>query len=163
MHHTPRSHVSTVDIGQYGQATLLPAQKKRTSRSWQFEIGYFFSLRSMAVDGYGAPRTSGIFIDLVKCGFYNGIQRPTTALSCRLETSWATQTALSKQAARQSATVKTANDSNRSIFSVKGDKGPSYESTIEDEGHGGQANSAVPVCRFSHYVMFTLPAKKPSN
>mmetsp|Transcript_9061 Transcript_9061/g.12055 ORF Transcript_9061/g.12055 Transcript_9061/m.12055 type:complete len:464 (-) Transcript_9061:165-1556(-) len=95
---------------------------------------------TMVIDGYAAPLTSGNFVELVQKGFYNKmlIQRSD---------GFVVQTGdpdgeADGYVARGSKAVGNGKHGERIIpleITVVGDKAPFYETTIEDEGRGGQA------------------------
>lgn len=97
---------------------------------------------------YKAPVTGGNFIDLVQKGFYNN-------MDIQRSDGFVVQTGDPKGEAEgyvgtPSKSVGAGKHGERLIpleILVKGDKGPFYESTIEDEGRGGQAT----VLPFSSY------------
>jgi peptidylprolyl isomerase len=102
----------------------------------------------MIIDGYTSPVTSGNFIDLVLKGFYN-------KMPIQRSDGFVVQTGNAEGEAdgyvgKGSKSVGNGKHGERLIpleIFVKGDKGPVYESTIEDEGRGGEAT----VLPFSSY------------
>jgi len=102
----------------------------------------------MVIDGYTAPITGGNFVDLVQKGFYNQME-------IQRSDGFVVQTGEPKGDAigyvgPGSKSIGNGKNGERliplEIFCV-GDKGPFYESTIEDEGRGGEAT----VLPFSSY------------
>lgn len=102
----------------------------------------------MIIDGYTAPVTGGNFIDLVKKGFYDN-------MDIQRSDGFVVQTGNPKGDAEgyvgtPSKSVGEGKHGERLIpleTFAKGDKGPFYETTIEDEGRGGEAT----VMPFSSY------------
>jgi cyclophilin family peptidyl-prolyl cis-trans isomerase len=103
---------------------------------------------TMVIDGYAAPVTGGNFVDLVQKGFYD-------KMDIQRSDGFVVQTGEPKGDAigyvgPGSKSVGNGKNGERLIpleIFVKGDKGPFYETTIEDEGRGGQAT----VLPFSSY------------
>lgn len=102
----------------------------------------------MVIDGYAAPVTSGNFVDLVEKGFYNKmpIQRSDGFVVQTGEPEGEADGYVGKAGKAVGAGKHGERLIPLEIF-VKGDKGPFYETTIEDEGRGGQAT----VLPFSSY------------
>jgi cyclophilin family peptidyl-prolyl cis-trans isomerase len=102
----------------------------------------------MVVDGYTAPVTAGNFVDLVQRGYYTGMK-------IQRSDGFVVQTGDPDGDAEGyvgpgSKSVGQGKHGERLIpleIFVKGDKGPIYETTIEDDGRGGQAT----VLPFSSY------------
>lgn len=102
----------------------------------------------MVIDGFTAPVTGGNFVDLVQKGFY-------TNMKIQRSDGFVVQTGDPEGIAdgyigTPSKTVGKGKHGERLIPSeifMKGDKGPFYETTIEDEGRGGEAT----VLPFSSY------------
>jgi cyclophilin family peptidyl-prolyl cis-trans isomerase len=102
----------------------------------------------MVIDGYTAPVTGGNFIDLVQKGFYNKME-------IQRSDGFVVQTGdpageADGYVAKGSKTVGNGKHGERLIpleILVRGDSTPVYESTIEDEGRGGEAT----VLPFSAY------------
>ena len=102
----------------------------------------------MVIDGYTAPVTGGNFVDLVQKGFYNN-------MDIQRSDGFVVQTGdppgeADGYVGKGSKSVGSGKHGERLIpleTFVRGDKGPFYESTIEDEGRGGQAT----VLPFSSY------------
>ena len=102
----------------------------------------------LQLDGYTAPVTGGNFVDLVQKGFYNN-------MSIQRSDGFVVQTGdpdgpADGYVGTPSKSVGKGKHGERLIpleIFVKGDKGPFYETTIEDEGRGGQAT----VLPFSSY------------
>lgn len=103
---------------------------------------------TMIIDGYVAPVTAGNFVDLVKRGFYDNME-------IQRSDGFVVQTGdpvgdADGFVGTGGKAVGNGKHGERLIpleIFVKGDKGPIYESTIEDEGRGGQAS----VLPFSSY------------
>ena len=102
----------------------------------------------MVIDGYTAPVTGGNFVDLVQKGFYNNMK-------IQRSDGFVVQTGdpdgeADGYVGKGGKAVGNGPHGERllplEIF-VRGDAGPFYESTIEDEGRGGQAT----VLPFSSY------------
>lgn len=104
----------------------------------------------MVIDGYGSPVTGGNFVDLVQRGFYNKmpIQRSDGFV---VQTGKPTAgDGAEGYVAPGGKAVGNGPKGERLIpleIFVKGDKGPIYETTIEDDGRGGQAT----ILPFSSY------------
>lgn len=104
---------------------------------------------TMVLDGYAAPVTAGNFVDLVQKGFYTKmpIQRSDGFV---VQTGQPTDGEADGYVGPGGKAVGNGKHGERLIpleIFVKGDKGPFYETTIEDEGRGGQAT----VLPFSSY------------
>lgn len=102
----------------------------------------------MVIDGFTAPVTGGNFVDLVQKGFY-------TNMKIQRSDGFVVQTGNPDGTAdgyvgKPSKSIGKGKHGERLIPSeifMKGDKGPFYETTIEDEGRGGEAT----VLPFSSY------------
>lgn len=104
----------------------------------------------MIIDGYTAPVTGGNFVDLVQKGFYN-------KMPIQRSDGFVVQTGEPTSGGEAigyvgpgSKSVGQGKNGERLIpleIFVRGDAGPFYETTIEDEGRGGQAT----VLPFSSY------------
>jgi cyclophilin family peptidyl-prolyl cis-trans isomerase len=102
----------------------------------------------MVVDGYAAPVTAGNFVDLVQKGYYTGMK-------IQRSDGFVVQTGDPDGEAEGyvgpgSRSVGQGKHGERLIpleIFVRGDEGPMYETTIEDDGRGGQAT----VLPFSSY------------
>jgi len=104
---------------------------------------------TMIIDGYTSPITGGNFVDLVQRGFYNNmvISRSDGFV---VQTGDPEGEAEGFVGGTPSASIGAGDHGERLIpleITVKGDSGPFYESTIEDEGRGGEAT----VLPFSSY------------
>jgi peptidylprolyl isomerase len=102
----------------------------------------------MIIDGYASPVTSGNFIDLVQKGFYNkmAISRSDGFVVQMGDP----EGEADGYVAKGSKSVGNGKHGERLIpleTFVRGDKGPFYETSIEDEGRGGEAT----VLPFSSY------------
>eukprot|EP00591_Stephanopyxis_turris_P012737 CAMPEP_0195514588 /NCGR_PEP_ID=MMETSP0794_2-20130614/5922_1 /TAXON_ID=515487 /ORGANISM="Stephanopyxis turris, Strain CCMP 815" /LENGTH=450 /DNA_ID=CAMNT_0040642851 /DNA_START=310 /DNA_END=1662 /DNA_ORIENTATION=+ len=102
----------------------------------------------MIIDGYNAPVTGGNFVQLVNEGFY-------TNMAIQRSDGFVVQTGdpdgkADGYVAKASKAIGSGPNGERLIpceISMVGDKAPFYESTMEDEGRGGQAT----VLPFSSY------------
>jgi len=102
----------------------------------------------MIIDGFTAPVTGGNFVDLVEKGFY-------TNMKIQRSDGFVVQTGdpdgpADGYVGTPSKSIVKGKHGERLIPSeifIKGDKGPFYETTIEDEGRGGEAT----VLPFSSY------------
>ena len=132
-----------------GRATVEMLIKKADGSNFDVNGQNFPQAKlTMVIDGYTAPVTGGNFVDLVQKGFYDKmlIQRSD---------GFVVQTGNPDGEAdgyvgTPSASVGKGKHGERLIpleIFAKGDKGPFYESTIEDEGRGGEAT----VLPFSSY------------
>ena len=133
-----------------GRATVVMTLKKATPSETFVLDGksYPEAKLTMIIDGYAAPVTSGNFIDLIQKKFYDG-------MDIQRSDGFVVQTG--DPAGEANGYVGTGGKAvgngphgERQIpleIFVKGDKGPFYESTIEDEMRGGQAT----VLPFSSY------------
>lgn len=102
---------------------------------------------TVVVDGYSAPVTAGNFVDLVKRGFYNGLE------FTRSEESYVLQTGDPKGADVGFIDPKTKQY--RAIpleILVEGDKAPTYEITLEEAGR----YTDMPVLPFSSFGALAL-------
>ena len=126
-----------------GRATVEFILKKPDGEKFDIEgILYSEAKMKMIIDGYNAPVTGGNFVDLVQKGFYKDmdIQRAD---------GFVVQTGNPKGEAEgyvgtPSKSVGAGKHNERLIPSeifLLGDKGPFYETTIEDEGRGGEATT----------------------
>jgi len=133
-----------------GRATIEMVLKKEQAGD-TFDVNgetYKEAKMTMVIDGYAAPITGGNFVELVKKGFYNDmpIQRSD---------GFVVQTGDPKGEAEGyvapgSKSIGNGKNGERLIpleIFVQGDKAPFYETTIEDEGRGGQAT----ILPFSSY------------
>ena len=102
----------------------------------------------MVIDGFNAPVTGGNFVDLVDKGFYNNMK-------IQRSDGFVVQTGdpdgpADGYVGTPSKSIGKGKHGERLIpceIFPKGDKGPFYETTIEDEGRGGEAT----VLPFSSY------------
>ena len=133
-----------------GRATVEMVLKK-PDPSATFDVEgntYKEAKMTMVIDGYTAPVTGGNFVELVQKGFY-------TNMAIQRSDGFVVQTGdpdgeADGYVAKGSKSVGNGKHGERLIpleIFVKGDKGPFYETTIEDEGRGGQAT----VLPFSSY------------
>lgn len=132
-----------------GRATVEFTLKKPDGLPFDVEgTNYDIAKMKMIIDGYAAPVTGGNFIDLVNKGFY-------TNMSIQRSDGFVVQTGdpdgeADGYVGKPSKSVGAGKHGERLIpseISVVGDKGPFYETTIEDEGRGGEAT----VLPFSSY------------
>lgn len=133
-----------------GRATVEMKLKKGPGGSTFDVEGTTFKQADMTmiIDGYVAPVTSGNFVDLVQKGFYNN-------MAIQRSDGFVVQTGdpdgpADGYVAPGSKSVGNGKNGERLIpleIFVKGDKAPTYEVTIEEDGRGGQAT----VLPFSSY------------
>jgi len=132
-----------------GRATVEFVVKKPNNEPFVVEgKNYKDAKMKMIIDGYVAPITGGNFVELVSKGFY-------TNMAIQRADGFVVQTGdpegiAEGNVAPPSRSVGKGRNGERLIPSeifVKGDKGPFYEATIEDDGRGGQAT----VLPFSSY------------
>lgn len=132
-----------------GRATVEMVLKKPDGEKFNIEGALFSEAKmKMIIDGYTAPVTGGNFVELVKKGFYDN-------MDIQRSDGFVVQTGDPKGEAegyvgRPSQSVGAGKHGERLIpleIFAKGDKGPFYETTIEDEGRGGEAT----VLPFSSY------------
>jgi len=132
-----------------GRATVEMVIQKPGGENFDIEgLLYKKAEMKMIIDGYTAPVTGGNFVDLVNKGFYN-------SMDIQRSDGFVVQTGDPKGEAEgyvgtPSKSVGAGKHGERliplEIFPVN-DKGPFYETTIEDEGRGGEAT----VLPFSSY------------
>lgn len=132
-----------------GRATIEMVLNKPDKAPFDVEgVNYPEARMKMVIDGYAAPVTGGNFVDLVQKGYY-------TNMAIQRSDGFVVQTGDPDGPAEgyvgaPSKSVGKGKHGERLIpleIFVKGDKGPFYEVTIEDEGRGGQAT----VLPFSSY------------
>lgn len=132
-----------------GRATVEFVVKKSGDEPFVVEGKNFKEAKmTMVIDGYVAPITGGNFVELVSKGFY-------TNMKIQRADGFVVQTGdpdgpAEGYVAPPSKSVGKGRNGERLIPSeifVKGDKGPFYETTIEEDGRGGQAT----VLPFSSY------------
>jgi peptidylprolyl isomerase len=102
---------------------------------------------TVAVDGYSAPVTAGNFVDLVKRGFYNGLE------FTRSEESYVLQTG--DPAGKEVGFIDPKTKQYRAIpfeVLVEGDKKPTYGTTLEEAGR----YTDMPVLPFSSFGAMAL-------
>jgi len=151
----PKGYVTPVpeeysDLPQLkGRATVEFVLRKPDGAPFDVEgTNYPEAKLTMIIDGYAAPVTAGNFIDLVNKGFYD-------KMDVQRSDGFVVQTGEPKGDAvgyvgKPSKSIGAGKNGERLIpneIFVKGDKGPFYETTIEDEGRGGQAT----ILPFSSY------------
>lgn len=133
-----------------GRATVEMVLKKPQNAPFDVEGTNFPEAKmTMVIDGFTAPVTGGNFIDLVDKGFYTNmaIQRSDGFV---VQTGKPSDGSEGYTGGRPSKSIGQGPKGERLIPSeifVVGDQGPFYETTIEDEGRGGQAT----VLPFSSY------------
>lgn len=132
-----------------GRATVEMLVKKADGENFDIEGSLFKEAKmKMIIDGYTSPVTGGNFIDLVQKGFYNN-------MDIQRSDGFVVQTGNPKGEAEgyvgtPSKSIGAGKQGERLIpleTFLRGDKGPFYETTIEDEGRGGEAT----VLPFSSY------------
>lgn len=132
-----------------GRATVEMVIKKAGGENFDVNGETFPEAKmTMVIDGYTAPVTGGNFVELVQKGFY-------TKMPIQRSDGFVVQTGdpdgeAEGYVAPGSKSVGNGKHGERLIpleIFVQGDKGPFYETTIEDEGRGGQAT----VLPFSSY------------
>lgn len=139
------------DLAQLqGRATVEMEIMKPSDQPQQFDVNgqtYKTAKLKMIIDGYASPVTGGNFIDLVQRGFYNSME-------IQRSDGFVVQTGKPANAdgfvGAGGKAVGNGKNGERLIpleIFVKGDAAPFYETTIEDEGRGGQAT----VLPFSSY------------
>jgi len=132
-----------------GRATVEFVLKKPDGKPFDIEGTNFNEAKmKMVIDGFTAPVTGGNFVDLVQKGFY-------TNMNIQRSDGFVVQTGdpdgeADGYVGTPSKSIGAGKHGERLIPSeifVVGDKGPFYETTIEEEGRGGQAT----VLPFSSY------------
>jgi len=132
-----------------GRATVEFVVTKADKEAFVIEgKNYEEAKMTMVIDGYVAPVTGGNFVELVNKGFY-------TNMKIQRADGFVVQTGdpdgpAEGNVAPPSRSVGKGKNGERLIpmeIFVKGDKGPTYESTIEEDGRGGEAT----VLPFSSY------------
>lgn len=132
-----------------GRATVEMVLKRPGGEKFNIEGQLFNDAKmKMIIDGYTAPVTGGNFVELVTKGFYDN-------MDIQRSDGFVVQTGDPKgeadgYVAPPSKSVGAGKHGERLIpleIYAKGDKGPFYESGIEDEGRGGEAT----VLPFSSY------------
>lgn len=132
-----------------GRATVEMVLKKADGGPFDVEgTNYPEAKMKMIIDGYTAPVTGGNFIELVDKGFYSKME-------IQRSDGFVVQTGdpageADGYVGTPSKSVGAGKHGERLLpleTFLKGDKGPFYETTMEDEGRGGQAT----VLPFSAY------------
>lgn len=151
----PKGYVTPVpeeysDLPQLkGRATVEMVLKKADGGPFDVEgTNYPQAKMVMIIDGYTSPVTGGNFVDLVQKGFYDKMQ-------IQRSDGFVVQTGDPDGEAEgyvgtPSKSVGKGKHGERLIpleVFIKGDEGPFYGTTMEDEGRGGQAT----VLPFSSY------------
>lgn len=132
------------DLPQLKQRATVEMLIKKGEDGAKFDInGVNFpeAKMVMVIDGYTAPVTGGNFVDLVNKGFYNNmkIQRSDGFV---VQTGEPDGEANGYTGGKPSKSIGQGPKGERLIPSeifISGDKSPIYETTIEDEGRGGEA------------------------
>lgn len=132
-----------------GRATVEFELKKPNDAPFDIEgTNFKVANMKMVIDGFTAPVTGGNFVELVDKGFYTNMQ-------IQRSDGFVVQTGdpdgeADGYVGTPSKSIGAGKHGERLVPSeiyVVGDKGPFYETTIEDEGRGGQAT----VLPFSSY------------
>mmetsp|Transcript_10499 Transcript_10499/g.25357 ORF Transcript_10499/g.25357 Transcript_10499/m.25357 type:complete len:444 (-) Transcript_10499:1637-2968(-) len=132
-----------LDLPRLKKRATVEMVVKKAEAGAQFDVnGVNFpeARMTMVIDGYAAPITGGNFVDLVNKGFY-------TNMAIQRSDGFVVQTGDPDGKAvgyvgTPSKAIGAGPNGERLIpteIFVRGDKGPFYESTIEDEGRGGEA------------------------
>lgn len=140
------------DLPQLEQRATVEMVIKKATPDGKFDInGVNFdeARMKMVIDGYTSPVTGGNFVELVNKGFYDNmpIQRSDGFV---VQTGDPEGEAVGYTGGKPGKAVGQGPKGERLIpceISVVGDKTPLYETTIEDEGRGGEAT----VLPFSAY------------
>lgn len=133
-----------------GRATVEMSFKKPDGAPFNVNgVNYPTVNLVMIIDGYVAPVTGGNFVDLVEKGFYTNmaIQRSDGFV---VQTGDPDGEAVGYTGGKAGKALGAGKNGERLIpleVTVKGDKGPIYEQTIEEWGRGGEAT----VLPFSSY------------
>jgi peptidylprolyl isomerase len=132
-----------------GRAVVDMVVRKPSGEPFDVEGVNFKEARmKMVIDGYSSPITGGNFIDLVLKGFYN--KMPISRSDGFVVQMGDPEGEVDGYVAKGSKSVGNGKHGERLIpleTFLRGDKGPFYETTIEDEGRGGEAT----VLPFSSY------------
>lgn len=140
------------DLAQLRGRATVEMKLRKADKSQSFVVQGDTSIKEaklvMVIDGYVAPVTAGNFVDLVSRGFYNNmeIQRADGFVVQTGDPPGDAVGYVGKGGRAVGNGPKGERLLPLEIF-VKGDTSPTYESTIEDEGRGGQAT----VLPFSSY------------
>jgi cyclophilin family peptidyl-prolyl cis-trans isomerase len=140
------------DLPQLEQRATIEMVIKKPTPDAKFDINgvnFAEARMKMVIDGYTSPVTGGNFVDLVNKGFYDNmaIQRSDGFV---VQTGDPDGEAVGYTGGKPSKSIGQGPKGERLIpceISVIGDKGPFYETTIEDEGRGGEAT----ILPFSSY------------
>mmetsp|Transcript_11862 Transcript_11862/g.34016 ORF Transcript_11862/g.34016 Transcript_11862/m.34016 type:complete len:461 (+) Transcript_11862:42-1424(+) len=132
------------DLPQLEQRATVEMLIKKGEAGAQFDInGVNFpeARMTMVIDGYTSPVTGGNFVDLVNKGFYDNmpIQRSDGFV---VQTGDPDGEAVGYTGGKAGKAIGEGPKGERLIpceISIVGDKMPIYETTIEDEGRGGEA------------------------
>jgi len=145
----PENYVTPVppeydDLPQLTKRATIEMVVKKGEAGAQFDInGVNFpqAKMKMVIDGYTAPVTGGNFVELVSKGFYDNMQIQRSD-GFVVQTGDPAGEAVGYTGGKASKSIGAGPKGERLIpteIFVRGDKGPFYESTIEDEGRGGEA------------------------
>jgi len=140
------------DLPQLERRATIEMVIKKPTANEKFDIdgvNFAEAKMTMIIDGYTSPVTGGNFVDLVSKGFYDNmaIQRSDGFV---VQTGNPDGEAVGYTGGKPSKSIGQGPKGERLIpceITVVGDKGPFYETTIEDEGRGGEAT----VLPFSSY------------
>jgi len=132
------------DLPQLEQRATVEMVIKKPTPNGKFDINgvnFAEAKLKMIIDGYTSPITGGNFIELVSKGFYDNmaIQRSDGFV---VQTGDPEGEAVGYTDGKPSKSIGQGPKGERLIpceISVVGDKTPIYETTIEDEGRGGEA------------------------
>jgi peptidylprolyl isomerase len=132
-----------------GRAVVDMVVRKPDGQPFDVEgVNFKEAKMKMVIDGYSSPITGGNFIDLVLKGFYN--KMPISRSDGFVVQMGDPEGEADGYIAKGSKSVGNGKHGERLIpleTFLRGDKGPFYETTIEDEGRGGEAT----VLPFSSY------------
>jgi len=133
-----------------GRATVEMVLNKVDGEQFDIEGKLYKEARmKMIIDGYTAPVTGGNFVELVEKGFYTKMQIQRSD-GFVVQTGDPAGEADGYTGGKPSKAIGAGKHGERLIpteIFLAGDKGPFYESTVEDEGRGGEAS----VLPFSSY------------
>jgi len=140
------------DLPQLEQRATVEMVIKKSTPDGKFDInGVNFpeARMKMVIDGYTSPITGGNFVELVSKGFYDNmaIQRSDGFV---VQTGDPDGEAVGYTGGKAGKAIGQGPKGERLIpceISIVGDKIPVYETTIEDEGRGGEAT----ILPFSSY------------
>jgi len=132
------------DLPQLEQRATIEMVIKKPTQNEKFDINgvnFAEARMTMVIDGYTSPVTGGNFVDLVSKGFYDNmaIQRSDGFV---VQTGDPDGEAVGYTGGKPGKAIGQGPKGERLIpceISILGDKSPVYETTIEDEGRGGEA------------------------